>query len=62
MSRVFSNTTSLMMSVCMLYVGAMTTTLYPSQYADKLLKGDQPSKYFNSGVIYGGLCREFRDT
>ena len=38
------------MSVCMLYVGAMTTTLYPSQYADKLLKGDQSSKYFNSGL------------
>ena len=62
MSRVFSNTTSLMMSVCMLYVGAMATTLYPSQYADKLLKGDQSSKYFHSGVIYGGLCMEFRDT
>ena len=44
MSRVFSNTTSLMTSVCMLYVGAMAARSYLSYYADKLLKGDNQSK------------------
>ena len=43
MSRVFSNTTSLMTSVCMLYVGAMAASSYLSQYADKLLKGENQS-------------------
>ena len=43
MSRVFSNTTSLMTSVCMLYVGAMANTCYLSQYADKLLQGENQS-------------------
>ena len=54
MSRVFSNTKSLMMSVCMLYLGAMATTLYLSQYADKLLKGDQ-LRY----DIYMGQCMRY---
>ena len=35
LSRIFFNTTLLMTSVCMHYVGAMATTLY------QLLKGDQ---------------------
>ena len=43
MSRVFSNTTSLMTSVCMLYVGAMAASSYLSKYADKLLKGENQS-------------------
>ena len=43
MSRVFSNTTSLMTSVCMLYVGATAASSYLSQYADKLLKGENQS-------------------
>ena len=43
MSRVFSNTTSLMTSVCMLYVGAMAASSYLSEYADKLLKGENQS-------------------
>ena len=42
-SREFSNTTSLMTSVCMLYVGAMAASSYLSQYADKLLKGENKS-------------------
>ena len=44
MSRVFSNTTSLMTSVSMLYVGAMAASSYLSKYADKLLKGEKQSK------------------
>ena len=44
MSRVFSNTTSLMTSVCMLYAVAMAASSYLSQYADKLLKGENQSK------------------
>ena len=44
MSRVFSNTTSLMTSVCMLYVGAMAASSYRPEYADKLLKGENQSK------------------
>ena len=43
MSRVFSNTTSLMTSLCMLYVGAMAASSYLSKYADKLLKGENQS-------------------
>ena len=43
MSRVFPNTTSLMTSVCMLYVGAMAASSYLSKYADKLLKGENQS-------------------
>ena len=43
MSRVFSNTTSLMTSVCMLYVCAMAASSYLSKYADKLLKGENQS-------------------
>ena len=43
MSRVFSNTTSLMTSVCMLYVGVMAARSYLSLYADKLLKGENQS-------------------
>ena len=43
-SKVFSNITSLMTSVCMQYVGAMATELYLSwYYADKLLKGENQS-------------------
>ena len=42
-SRVFSNTTSLITSVCMQYVGAMATRFYLSEYADKLLKGENQS-------------------
>ena len=45
MSRVFSNTTSLMTSVCMLYVGAMAASSYLSKYADKLLKGENQSNF-----------------
>ena len=45
MSRVFSNTTSLMTSVCMLYVGAMESSSYLSQYAAKLLKGENQSTW-----------------
>ena len=48
MSRVFSNITSLMTSVCMLYVGAMANTLYLSYYADKLLKGENQSSRRNT--------------
>ena len=57
MSRVFSNTTSLMTSVCMLYVGAMAVSSYLSLYADKLLKGEKPvyflpaSAQYNSGFM-----------
>ena len=43
MSRVFSNTTSLMTSVRMLYVGAMAASSNLSKYADKLLKGENQS-------------------
>ena len=43
MSRVFSNTTSLMTSVCMLYVGAMAASSYLSLYADKPLNGENQS-------------------
>ena len=32
-----------MTSVCMLYVGAMAASSYLSQYADKLLKGENQS-------------------
>ena len=46
MSRVFSNTTSLMTSVCMLYVGAMAASSYLSLYADKLLKGENQSMIY----------------
>ena len=48
MSRVFSNTTSLVTSVCMRYVGAMANILCQSQYADKLLKGKHSIKEDNS--------------
>ena len=44
MSRVFSNTTSLMTSVFMLYVGAMAVSSYLSEYADKQLKGENQSR------------------
>ena len=43
MSRVFSNTTSLLTSVCMLYVGAVADSSYLSYYADKLLKLENQS-------------------
>ena len=51
MSRVFSNTTSLMTSVFMLYVGAMAASSYLSKYADKLLKGDTQSTFVRTEAV-----------
>ena len=51
MSRVFSNTTSLMTSVCMLYVGAMVAGSYLSWYADKLLKGENQSNTIPESIF-----------
>ena len=48
MSRVFSNTKSLMTSVCMLYVGTMAASSYLSLYADKLLKEENQSNSLQS--------------
>ena len=38
-----------MMSVCMLYVGATVASSYLSQYADKLLKGENQSMLTSDG-------------
>ena len=52
MSKVFSNYTSLMTSVYMLYVGAMAASSYLSKYADKLLKGEnQPTQKVGSDFM-----------
>ena len=58
MSGVFSNTTSLMTSVCMLYVGAMAARSYLSWYADKLLKGENQSSHFKES---GSVTRDNGD-
>ena len=55
MSRVFSNTTSLMTSVRMLYVGAMGASSYLSLYADKLLKGENQSTCSVLSDYYGHM-------
>ena len=57
MSRVFSNTTSLMTSVCMQYVGAMAASSYLSLYADKLLKGENQSRKYVHEVLVNCLFK-----